>query len=45
MATKDTPVPPIAAVINDAYHVAQQWRYISYLLTKVPDASDDKPSV
>jgi hypothetical protein len=44
MATKDAPVPPIAAVINDAYHVAQQWRYVSYLLTEVPDTSDDKPN-
>lgn len=33
MAMEDAPVPPIAAVINDAYHVAQQWRYLSFLLT------------
>lgn len=44
MAMKDAPVPSIAAVINDAYHVAQRWRYVSYLLTEVPEAPDDEPS-
>jgi hypothetical protein len=43
VAAEGAPVPPIAAVINDAYHVAQRWRYVSYLLTEVPDASDDQP--
>jgi hypothetical protein len=41
MAMKDAPVPPIAAVINDAYHVAQQWRYLSYLLNEVPETPND----
>jgi hypothetical protein len=40
---QDAPVPPIVAVINDAYHVAQQWRYLSYLLTEVVDAPDTRP--
>jgi hypothetical protein len=40
-AMQDAPVPPIAAVINDAYHVAQQWRYLSYLLTEVPHVPDE----
>lgn len=43
MAIEKAPVPPIAAVINDAYHVAQQWRYLSFLLTEVPDSVDDTP--
>ena len=41
MAMEDAPVPPLAAVINDAYHVAQRWRYLSFLLTEVPDAAED----
>lgn len=43
--TEDAPVPPIVAVINDAYHLAQQWRYLSYLLTEVPDDADDKQAI
>jgi hypothetical protein len=38
-------VPPIAAVINDAYHVAQQWRYLSFVLTEAPDAPDEQEGV
>lgn len=41
-AMEDAPVPPIVAVINDAYHLAQQWRYLSYLLTEVPDDTDSQ---
>ena len=37
MTTKDAPIPPIAAVINDAYHVALRGRYVSLVLTEVPD--------
>jgi hypothetical protein len=41
MAMKDAPVPPIAAVINDAYHVALMWRHRSYVLTETPDSSGE----
>lgn len=44
VAAEGAPVPPIAAVINDAYHVAQQWRYLSFILTEVPDTSSDQPN-
>jgi antitoxin component HigA of HigAB toxin-antitoxin module len=37
MTTRSAPIPPIAAVINDAYHVALQRRDISYVLTELPD--------
>jgi hypothetical protein len=43
-ATEGAPVPPIVEVVNDAYHLAQRWRYISYLLTEVPDAPPVRPS-
>jgi hypothetical protein len=43
VASKGAPVPPIAAVVNDAYHVAQQWRYVSYLLTEAPETLDARP--
>ena len=33
---EDAPVPPIVQVISDAYHLAQQWRYLSFILTEVP---------
>ena len=36
----DAPVPPIVQVISDAYHLAQQWRYLSFVLTEAPDAQD-----
>jgi hypothetical protein len=36
MSTTDAPVPPIARVINDAYHIALRWRDQSYVLTEVP---------
>jgi hypothetical protein len=39
MVMEDAPVPPIVQVISDAYHLAQQWRYISFILTEVPDSS------
>jgi hypothetical protein len=41
VATKGAPVPPIAAVVNDAYHVAQRLRYSSYLLTEVPETPSE----
>ena len=37
MVTDDAPVPPIMQVINDAYHLAQHRRYLSFALTEVPD--------
>ena len=37
MVTDDAPVPPIMQVINDAYHLAQQRRYLSFALTEEPD--------
>ena len=37
MVTENAPVPPIMQVINDAYHLAQQRRYLSFVLTEVPD--------
>jgi hypothetical protein len=37
MVTEDAPVPPIMQVISDAYHLAQQRRYLSFVLTEVPD--------
>jgi hypothetical protein len=32
---EDAPIPPIAQVIIDAYHLAQRWRYLSFILTEV----------
>ena len=37
MVTDDAPVPPIMQVINDAYRLAQQRRYLSFALTEEPD--------
>jgi hypothetical protein len=39
MTTEGAPVPPIAAVVNDAYHIALQWRDQSYVLTETADSS------
>lgn len=46
MVTEDAPVPPIMQVISDAYHLAQQRRYLSFVLTEVPDdgAGPDRES-
>jgi hypothetical protein len=38
MTTQDAFIPPIAAVISDAYHIALRWRHQSYVLTEVPTA-------
>ena len=38
-ASETAPVPPIVQVISDAYHLAQQWRYPSFVLTEAPDVS------
>jgi hypothetical protein len=35
--TEGAPVPPIVEVVSDAYQLAQQWRYLSYLITEVPE--------
>jgi hypothetical protein len=40
MTAQDAPIPPIALVVSDAYHLAQQWRYHSYALTELPDEPD-----
>ncbi len=42
MTTKDVFVPPIAAAISDAYHVALQWRDQSYVLTETPTTPDER---
>lgn len=34
----DAPIPEIAEVVNDAYFLAQRWRYQSFVLTEVPSA-------
>lgn len=33
----EAPIPPIAEVIQDAYHIAQRWRYHAYLLSEEPN--------
>ena len=33
----DLSVPPLVQIIYDAYHLAQQWRHISPVLTELPD--------
>jgi hypothetical protein len=43
MVTQDEPVPPIMQVITDAYHLAQQRRYRSFVITEVPDAAVPEP--
>ncbi len=44
MVAEGAPVPPIMQVISDAYHIAQQRRYLSFVITEVPDqASDSEP--
>jgi hypothetical protein len=30
------PVPPVVAVVRDAYYIAQQWRYHSFALSEAP---------
>ena len=40
MTAQDAPVPPIAQVVSDAYHLAQQWRYHLYALTELPGNPD-----
>lgn len=37
----DAPVPPIATVVRDAYHVAQRWRYLSVGLGEETAKSSD----
>jgi hypothetical protein len=44
MVAEDAPVPPIMQAVSDAYHIAQQRRYLSFVITEVPDqASDGEP--
>jgi hypothetical protein len=42
--TEGAPVPPIVQLVSDAYHLAQQWRYLSYLITEVPDQAAEVES-
>jgi len=44
MVTEGAPVPPIMQVIADAYHLAQQRRYLSFVITEVPDQASDSES-
>ena len=37
-ADADAPVPEIVEVVQDAYHLAQRWRYQSFLLSEDPAA-------
>jgi hypothetical protein len=41
MVAEDAPVPPIMQAVSDAYHIAQQRRYLSFVITEVPDQADD----
>lgn len=41
MVTEDAPLPPLMQVISDAYHIAQQRRYLSFVITEVPDQPGD----
>ena len=36
--TLEAPVPEIVQVVQDAYHLAQRWRYQSFLLSEGPDS-------
>jgi hypothetical protein len=40
MVSAAAPVPPIAEVVQSAYHTAQRWRYQSYVLSVDRSASD-----
>lgn len=44
MAGEELPVPPIAAVISDAYRLALSWRDVSFVLTELTDASQQPES-
>ena len=37
----DAPLPPIVKVISDAYHLAQQRRYLLFVLTEVEDTAGE----
>jgi hypothetical protein len=30
-------VPPIVEIVNDAYFLAQRWRYRAFVLTEISD--------
>jgi hypothetical protein len=36
----DATIPPIVEVIQDAYHIAQRWRYASFVLRSEPSSAD-----
>lgn len=38
-ADAEAPVPEIVEVVEDAYHLAQRWRYLSFALSEDPDRS------
>jgi hypothetical protein len=33
----ESPVPEVVEVVEDAYHLAQRWRYLSFALSEDPD--------
>jgi hypothetical protein len=35
----NAPVPPIVEVVQDVYHVAQRWRYLTFVLSEAPENS------
>lgn len=35
----DAPLPEIVDVVEDAYHLAQRWRYLSFALSEDPDSA------
>lgn len=35
----DAPLPEIVQVVGDAYHLAQRWRYLSFVLSEVSDTA------
>jgi hypothetical protein len=39
-ADADAPVPPIVEVVQDAYHLAQRWRYLSFVLGEQPENAE-----
>ncbi len=44
-ASDNAPIPPIVEVISDAYHLAQQWRYLSSILAEAPAGADETAGV
>jgi hypothetical protein len=36
----NAPIPEIVEVLQDSYHLAQRWRYLSFVLTEEPEAPE-----